>query len=763
MALSELTAVFLHERVRFQNPNGDVIIGSARPIDAEDQIGIKGPSENGDLEPRLTYRFWGRWTEYTHKRTNEKEKQFAFQSFVEVQPHGERGVTAYLMQLKGIGLKAASRMWAAYGSEAVNTLRERPDLVAEEITGISSKVANAASCVLLDKYALEGCSIELIELFDGRGFPKDTAKRAIKEWGNEAPRLIKKNPYLLMHFRGCGFGRCDALYLDLGHPPAALKRQALCAWNAIARDRNGHTWHMGAFVKDQLHQQIGGTDVKADQAVRLATRSGMLSARWATVNDELDWDGDTCWLAESSKARAEATVAKVARNLSAFGKVRSAPEGVSEHQAAAAQVVLSREIAILGGGPGTGKTYTAAKIIGQAIATYGVDKVAVGCPTGKAAVRITESLNDAGIKLVARTWHSILKVSEMSETGGWSFEHNEGNRLPYQFLVGDESSMLDATLMSCILKAIPTGCRLLLVGDVQQLPPVGHGAPLRDMINAKLPYAELTEVRRNSGHIVQTCQHIRKGERWSGVEKINIETGDNLKVLEVSNAEAQIQKMIDAIRATGSWGELDPVWDCQVIVPVNRKSPLARTKLNQVLQAEFNTNESIPGNPFRLDDKVVNTRNAQLDLIDEEGHKAFDEKGEPIRAYVANGEIGRVVKVEPRRLVIKLESPDRLVVVPRGKTKDEGDDDDGPNTGCSWDLAYAISAHKSQGSEWPVAIVMLDEYPGAMRLCDRAWLYTAISRAKKLCLMIGKKETADAMCRRTNIQYRKTFLKELIQ
>jgi exodeoxyribonuclease V alpha subunit len=473
----------------------------------------------------------------------------------------------------------------------------------------------------------------------------------------------------------------------------------------------------------------------------------------------LNWDGDLRWLAESGKARAEAQVAKIANRMAAFGVMDAEiPDGLSWHQAQVATAVLVREIGILGGGPGTGKTFTAAKIIGQAIEKFGKDKIAVGAPTGKASVTVTEALNKNGINLTARTWHSLLKVSQLSEVGGWTFEHDESNPLPYRFLVGDESSMLDTTMMWCVLRAIEKGCRLLLVGDVQQLPPVGHGAPLRDMILAGLPYGELTEIRRNSGHIVKVCSDIRNNHAWDGVNEVNLNDGDNLQVIDSPSPAHQIGELVDQLRMLAT--SFNPVWDCQVIVPVNKKSPLARTKLNQVLQVEFNANPLIPGNPFRLDDKVVNTRNCYLDVVDEDGGKVLNGDGEPVRAYVANGEIGRVVLVWPKRLLIKLESPDRLVLVPRGKSDEENGD--GPNTGCSWDLAYAISCHKSQGSEWPVAIVMLDEYPGAMRVADRAWLYTAISRAKKLCLLIGKKATADAMCRRTNIESRKTFLRELL-
>ncbi len=136
-------------------------------------------------------------------------------------------------------------------------------------------------------------------------------------------------------------------------------------------------------------------------------------------------------------------------------------------------------------------------------------------------------------------------------------------------------------------------------------------------------------------------------------------------------------------------------------------------------------------------------------------------------AYVANGELAEVIEVSEKHFIAKLTSPERIVRIPRGKSQDSQEDGDGadsdkPATGCSWDLAYGISVHKSQGSEWPLVIVLLDEYPGARMVCDRSWVYTAISRARSKCVLIGRKATAGRFCRQQKMQRRKTFLRELI-
>jgi exodeoxyribonuclease V alpha subunit len=372
--------------------------------------------------------------------------------------------------------------------------------------------------------------------------------------------------------------------------------------------------------------------------------------------------------------------------------------------------------------------------------------VAVAAPTGKAAVRISEVMHGHGLEITAKTWHSLLGVGEVDKVSGrFGFNHNEKNPLQYKVIIGDESSMLDTDLMTSVIKARAVGTQILFLGDVNQLPPVGHGAPLRDMISAGLPYGELTEIQRNSGGIVEACAAMRDGETWG--------EGDNLKI---DSRPDQVKSIVDQLHQAAANG-YNPVWNCQVVVAVNEKSPLSRKAVNVILQEEFNENEKIKGSPFRPGDKIVCLKNGFFPLHDETGDPDEIDMDEDGRAYVANGELAKVEEVEEKFFVASLNSPERVIKIPRGKSGG------GENsTGCSWDLGYALSVHKSQGSEWPVVVVVLDEYPGARRICDRSWIYTAISRAKDSCILVGKKSTADSMCRRQSILNRKTFLRERI-
>lgn len=444
----------------------------------------------------------------------------------------------------------------------------------------------------------------------------------------------------------------------------------------------------------------------------------------------------------------------------------SSNERLSDHQKSVIIGVMQRKLWILGGGPGTGKTFTLAEIVKELLDQCGIDQIALASPTGKAAVRFTESLSLPGMR--ARTIHSLLGVQSSSAGDGWGFTHGRDYPLPYQFIIIDEASMIDTGLAASLMRARERGTHMLWCGDVHQLAPVGHGAPLRDMIAAGVPYAELTEVQRNSGEIVEQCRLMREEGRIELTVGLDLDRGKNLSLSIASTSEEQIRRMLITIEEA-SYRFLDPVWDVQVLTPTNKSGDLGRKNLNQILQKQLNPNPGI-GSPFRLGDKVVCLKNSWFRLLNDEMDDCqTNEKGE---VYIANGDIGCVTKCEPKFMEIKLESPYRLVAVGRGQVKDSGHENDSDTlskqdedagTGCAWDLAYALSVHKAQGSETPVAIVMLDDGGGARRVCSVEWIYTAISRAKKYCVCIGQESTAQAMVRRNKIEHRKTFLKELIQ
>ena len=450
-------------------------------------------------------------------------------------------------------------------------------------------------------------------------------------------------------------------------------------------------------------------------------------------------------------------------------------EELTTHQQEIASAALSRRIGVLAGTPGTGKTFTAAAIIRRLISLHGAFAIAIAAPTGKAAVRCTSSLRANGVAgIEARTIHRLLGVCRNGHDGnGWGFLYDDKNPLPYRFIIIDETSMLDTDLFASLLRACGPQTHLLLIGDPYQLPPVGHGAPLRDMLASdRIARGELTEIKRNSGRIVQGCRLIKEGQRFDSPTTINLETGENWRHFETSSPAQTLAQLQFSLTSLPS--RFNPVWDVQVLVAVNEKSPLCRKAVNVMLQDLLNPHgQRVEKVRFRVGDKVICTQNVFLPLADEDRRATtanstpFDEvdaKSPPQgKEFVANGELARVLAVDPKKMTVEFSSPKRVCVVPLMKSAPEANGTAGEESTGSiggFDLGYAITTHKAQGSQAPIVIVLVDEYGGAMRVASREFNYTAISRAESLCLTIGKWSIFHQQCQRVALSIRKTFLKE---
>jgi hypothetical protein len=817
MAKVEVTGVLLDER---RPPNcGDFFTGRIRMIDGDSPIGearIVGNCEAGELKLQLAYRFYGDW-----KEDEKWGRQLRVETFVPAKPHGRGGVVKYLQEAPHIGEATAVQLWNLFNSDAVRICREHPEIVTSKIPRLSLDKCQEISDKLKELSALEDTSIELIDLLSGRGFPKATARAAIKKWGNKAHWVISHDPFRLMAFRSCGFLRCDSMWMDLGLPPGRMKRQLCCAWYSIASDTEGHTWLPEITARQFLQAKIAGVELNFDKAIGVAVRAKALSVkRWcstcrgsgrAKVPDLFFGEtleertcpscggiGGSLWLADARKARAEDYIAqKIAEaelEESQWPEILAAAEGErgpTEHQAGEVAKALRGAIGLLLGSPGTGKTFTAAYIVQRLIEKFGRQNVAICAPTGKAAVRCTESMAAYGIDIRACTIHSLLGVESADDGGGWSFKHNEYQPLPHKFIIVDEASMPDVPLVASLLAARARGTHILFVGDPNQLPPVGHGAPLRDFIAAGLPHGKLTEIKRNAGTIVRACASIRDGKPVEIDSQLELEpqcdccdgqreygvvcekcdgTGKlsprNLVLLTANKTAAPtvIEQQVLALKEKG----IDPIWQVQVIVAVNKRSPLARAALNKRLQELLNpAGASAGGSPFRVNDKVICLKNGFYKSAAEHSWESDGAQQVP----VANGEFGRVYRVEEKKTWIEFSNPTRKVVVGRAplNPKAKGGEDekeDAAGTGCDIDLGYAVTCHKMQGSDCDYVIVGLDEYPGAtgkFGICKREWSLTSISRARTACFLVGLRQTLRIQCSETALDKRKTFLRELIE
>ena len=337
----ELTAIYLRERLRFRN--SDVAVSDARREGPEgsaagtEPITLKGPSEPGDLVPGLTYRFFGTWKTYIPRSRwlgdePESVEQFCFVSYVPAAPHTKHGVLCYLEQAPGVGRATASLLWECFGSAAVERLRTDPTATCRELAFRHFPVAKAIRAAewLAERCAYEDCSIDLLDLLKGRGFPKATFRAAVRTWGNRAAEFLRRSPYRLMRFRGCGFLRCDQMYLALGGNPGARKRQALAAQYVLASDSEGHTWQPVAVLEREVRRLVSGVDVDLPRALLLAKRAGLVRTR----RDE----GNRLWLGASGRADSEATVAECVGRMLRDGEREEAERAAREERARMASV-----------------------------------------------------------------------------------------------------------------------------------------------------------------------------------------------------------------------------------------------------------------------------------------------------------------------------------------------------------------------------------------------------------------------------------------
>lgn len=405
---------------------------------------------------------------------------------------------------------------------------------------------------------------------------------------------------------------------------------------------------------------------------------------------------------------------------------------LTEEQLSAVDMVRDNQVSILTGGPGTGKSTTVREILNWAeSANLSVLQCA---PTGKAAKRMEEVTG-----CPATTIHRTLAAQ--MEKGEFVFGYNEMNPLFTDLLIVDESSMIPNSLMASLCRAIaPDKTRVLFVGDQGQLPSVGAGAILRDMFaSGRIPHVELTQIHRNSGLIVRACHEISKGNSYTPAKVLDIETGANLRHIEAGTPEAiheVIKKIITERMASRGF---DPVWDVQAISPVNSRTILSCDGVNEVLQDELNplqTGQPQGETKWRVNDKVIQTKNTGLDDID------------GIATYIVNGDMGKIIDMcgDQKTMHVTFFDPERTVKISKKKN--------------NLLHAYCCTCHRMQGSEAPVVIIPMHKTFGFF--VNRAWLYTAISRAKVLCITVGQFRAIEQAIGRTESSERKTMLREKI-
>lgn len=768
----EVTAILLSER----RPPGcdNFFIAQCRVVGGDNDgaiITCVGNSEEGELKPQQTYRWFGQW-----KVSEQYGRQLAVNTTVPATPHTRIGVIKYLEEhCEGIGRATAEQLWGKFNADAVRVCRENPELIADTIPRLGLDKCQVNSDRLRAAFTLEGVSMALIDFFNGHNIPKSVYKESLKRHGNNAVNLYSHNPYLLCAFRGVGFLKADAIYCKLGLPPGKLKRQVLCLDHELKGQDD--TWVLESAAKEILTKKIAGASVNLPRAVSVGLRGKRFSVKRncsrcqgsgrSMVPDlffgeemtsgpcpQCQGNGGVRWLALRQRAANELLVAEKAaailKGSADWPDVGSIPH-ISDHQRAALAKAFRGALACFIGGPGTGKSFATAALVAALIEKFGISNVAAAAPTNKAAHRLTQGFQANDIGLRATSIHSLLGVAAV-EDGNWQFNHNRNNPLPHRVLLLDEQSMLSTDLAACLFDAINPGTLVLMIGDVGQLPPIQHGAVLRDFLSAGIPTGELTEPQRNAGDLVFACNDIRQGIRFRESEQIDLNClpPKNFKFIPARTPEEQIDQLWVLLEKAAANG-VDPIWDCQVMTPVNRTSKVSKDALNKLIQERFNPGDQ---STFRAKDKVI---------CDENGF--YDSAGSEEKTFIAKGEFGQVMAADRKHVTVRFDGERRTVLVPISAARKSSLPGAGPQaeSSCPISLAYACTVHRMQGSETKLAIPIIDESPGAKWLGCRELFFTAISRGKLLTRPIGSRSTADQMCKKVLAGKRKTFLAELVK
>lgn len=649
----------------------------------------------------------GLWTD--HPKFGSQFKIVEYRSFA---PSSVQGIEKYLGSglIKGIGPSIAEKIVSLFGADAFKILDTRPEKLLE-IEGIGEKKAVAIHEAWLEQREMRGVMLFLQSYGIGTGY----ALRVFRHYGSASVQVLQENPYrLAVDIFGIGFVTADKIAYSMGfskESPLRIRAGVLHVMNELTRD--GHV-----FVPiDELTESAAEILSVSPELVEKGIEDGRLNQEliieWYT-----DIEGkDDCAVYLPPFHYAEVHSAKnLCRILSSpFNGQYAAPDvvipwvqqelGISfaGQQTEALKTALSSQVMVITGGPGTGKT-TLIKAIIKIRSARGF-RIMLAAPTGRAAKRMTEATGHE-----AKTIHRMLEYTGSSMAGG-DFMKNETNTLDCDLLVVDEASMIDQILFHHLLKAIPKDASVVFVGDVDQLPSVGPGNVLKDIIDSGVcPVVHLKEIFRQGEEsmIVVNAHKINSGEMpcfddngTSPCDFYFIEQNDPDKALEI------IKELV-TLRIPQKFG-FDPVKDIQVLTPMHRGS-VGTTRLNselrEVLNIQHGSKVQRMGRIVQEGDKVMQIRNNY-------------EKD------VYNGDIGTVLRIdgEESKVIVEMDS---------GRVSYDFSELD------ELIHAYAVSIHKSQGSEYPAVVIpiMTQHY----MMLQRNLLYTGITRGKKLVVLVGTKK-----------------------
>jgi exodeoxyribonuclease V alpha subunit len=715
------------ERITFHNLDNGYVVLKVRAPKHRDPVTVVGSLSNVVAGEYVEAR--GTWvTDRTHGL------QFKADDLKTTPPHTAEGIAKYLGSglIKGIGPTYAKRIVELFGDRTLDVIDQSPSFLSE-VKGIGPQRLERIRRSWQEQKGVRSIMVFL----QSYGIGATRAVRIYKQYGDNAIELVKSNPYrLTTDIWGVGFKTADELATRLGLPTdSPLRARAAVRYVLQDLSTRGHIGYPEHGVIDETMRLTNIAPDIIGQAIEAGRQEDELvrDRGEAATPDAAPED----WLYLKPLFLAELGVARALKALAAGDHplpqidVEKALEWVQRKmglelaptQREAIEAATRDKVLVITGGPGVGKTTIVRGLIEVFAAKR--QRVALAAPTGRAAKRLAESTGRE-----ARTIHRLLEF----DPGLGRFKRDRDHPLDADLLVVDEASMVDVVLMNQLLRAVPAWCCLVLVGDVDQLPSVGPGTVLRDLIDSKVVrVVRLTHIFRQAGasHIVRAAHAINHGQE---PESAPSATGDFFFV-EADTPEAVTDRLIAMVkdRIPARFG-LDPFRDVQVLSPMN-KSELGVNMLNQRLQEVLNPPAAGVrqverfGRTFRVGDKVIQVQN-------------------DYQKEVFNGDIGRIVRLDPVEQELVVDYDGREVPYDFNELDELA-------------LAYACSIHKAQGSEYAAVVIPLHTQHYVM--LQRNLLYTGVTRGKKLVALVGSRKALSIAVQKQDTAFRYSMLRRRLQ
>jgi exodeoxyribonuclease V alpha subunit len=713
----------LLERISYHNEENDFVVAKIREKEKKELTTIVGNLSG--INPGESLKLTGKWVH--NKRFGE---QFQVESFEVTAPATIHGIQKYLASglIKGIGPIMSERIVEKFGLHTLEVIEKTPEKLSE-VEGIGPKRISMIRNAWEEQKEIK----EIMIFLQGHGVSAAYSAKIYKQYANQSIEIVRENPYRLAHdIRGIGFITADKIAQNLGIARNSLiraKAGLIYVLNQLSEE--GHVY----YPETQLIHKAKEILSVDEEIVILAVKE--LSREKELFLEDLDPDGNLraaflapLYVAETGIAQRLINLKESPSNIRPIHPEK-AIEWVqqklkielAQRQEEAVLLAATSKVLIITGGPGTGKTtlITAILRIFQQLKL----RILLAAPTGRAAKRMNEATG-----WEAKTIHRLLEYSP--HKGG--FKKDQDDPLEADVVIIDETSMVDTLLMYHLLKAIPPHAHLIFVGDVDQLPSVGPGNVLKDIIKSgKFTVVRLTEIFRQAQEsmIVVNAHKVNQGQ-FPVLKEIDKPERTDFQFIQEEDPEKILENILDLCsERIPKQFRFHPLREIQVLTPMH-KGTIGVTNLNIELQKRLN-----PGQPgitrgawnFRIGDKVMQIVNN------------YDKD-------VFNGDIGWISKIDPEQREVAVDFDGRLVPY------DYSDLDEVV-------LAYAVSVHKSQGSEYPVVIlpVVTQHY----MLLQRNLIYTGITRAKKLVIMIGTKNALAIAIRNNKPQRRYTLLSERLE